>query len=98
MQFFTLQYIYIVTHVFIGHYNGLSYTDCHAVCVVAADTLGGKDIRRRKEAEKDDRVCGIQTCCLMESAHINIVCISKQELLSVSKQHSRLLPLTIWDR
>lgn len=32
MQLFTLQYIYLVTHVFIGHYNGLSYTDCHAVC------------------------------------------------------------------
>jgi len=71
---------------------------CHAVCPVIADVLAGKDIRSRREGEEDDRVCGIQKCCLMKSAHINIVCISKQELLSASQQRSRLLPLTKGDR
>lgn len=33
---------------------------------------------------KDGRVCGIPKCCLMESAHINIVCISKQKLLCLT--------------
>ena len=45
---------------------------------------------------KDGRACCIQKCWLMESAQINIVCISKQELLSVSEQPWQLLLLTIY--
>lgn len=67
----------------------LKLSDDHAVCLVVADTLVCKDMTIRREAMKDSGVCGIQKCCLMESAHINKVCISKQELLSVSQQRSQ---------
>lgn len=63
-----------------------------------AKTLVREDTRIGRQAVKGGRVCGSQKCCLMESAHINTVCIRKQEGLSASRRCSQPLPLTMWDR
>lgn len=74
--------------------SSCSSTNYQADCLAVAGMI---DTRSRKEAVKDSGVCDFQKCCLMESACINTVSISKQELLCVSQRRSQPLPLTMGD-